>query len=395
MSKQGVGEMIGFELTEHQEKIKAEAAEFARLVIAPRAEEIDRTDKAPLDVWQAMSQPPLKYTGINIPAEYGGSPRPLTDQVVIIEEITAIGKSPVCTILLQITGLGTLTIVNNAGTALKSRYLPIVAGGDKMGSYGLTEPGTGSDAAGIQCQAQKSGSEYIINGRKRYISFAHLSAYIILFALTQSGAGKNAISAFIFPTDTPGYRVVERVPCLGLRGHQQEDLEFKDCRIPQANLIGEEGKGLSYALRSLDVTRTMLNAGFIGLARACLDEAVKYAGIRKTFGKELFQRQALSFPLAEIAAKIDAARLMNYRAAWLHDRGDRHTVETAKAKLLSTQVMLEAANMAIEVYGGFGCTERNMVERLYRDARIWSFAQGSTQIMDYIISRDLFGKYEM
>jgi butyryl-CoA dehydrogenase len=387
--------MIDFELTLHQEKIKAEAAEFAGTIIAPRAEEIDRTDKPPLDIWREMSKPPYRYTGIHIPEEYGGSPRSLTDQVIIIEEITAVGKSPVCTILLQITGLGTVTVVNNASRELQKKYLPIVASGEKMGSYGLTEPGTGSDAAGIQCTAQKSGNEYIINGRKRYTSFAHLSAYIILFALTHTNTGKNEISAFIFPTDTPGYRVVERVPCLGLRGHQQEDLEFVDCHIPQANLIGEEGKGLSYALRSLDATRTMLNAGFIGLARACLDEAVKYAKVRRTFGKELYQRQTLSFPLAEIAAKIDAARLMNFRAAWLHDRGERHTVETAKAKLLATQVMLEAANMAVEVYGGYGCTSRNITERFYRDAKIWSFAQGSPEMMDYIITRELFGKYEM
>jgi alkylation response protein AidB-like acyl-CoA dehydrogenase len=387
--------MMDFELTEHQQKIKAEAAVFAATVIAPRAEEIDRTDESPMDVWQEMSKPPFKYTGIHIPEDCGGSPRSLTDQVIIIEEITAVGKSPVCTILLQITGLGTVTIVNSASRELQKKYLPIIARGDKMGSYGLTEPGTGSDAAGIQCQAEKIGDEYVINGRKRYISFAHLSAYIILFALTHSAGGKREISAFVFPTDTPGYRVVERVPCLGLRGHQEEDLEFKNCRIPRANLIGEEGKGLSYALRSLDATRTTLNAGFIGLARACLDEAVNYAKVRKTFGKELYQRQTLSFPLAEIAAKIDAARLMNYRAAWMHDRGERHTVETAKAKLLATQVMLEAANWAIEVYGGYGCSTRNITERLYRDAKIWSFAQGSTQMMEYIISRELFGKYEM
>jgi alkylation response protein AidB-like acyl-CoA dehydrogenase len=387
--------MMGYELSDHQEKIRAEAADFARKFIFPRAEEIDRTDEAPLDVWQAMAQPPYQYTGIHIPAEYGGAPRPLSDQVVIIEEITAVGKSPVCTILLQITGLGTVTIVNNASRDLQRQYLPVIARGEKMGSYGLTEPGTGSDAAGIQCRAEHSENEYVINGRKRYISFAHLSAHIILFALTRSRDGKDVISAFIFPTDTPGYRVVERIPCLGLKGHQEEVLEFKDCHVPQANLIGEEGKGLSYALRSLDETRTMLNAGFIGLARACLDEAVKYAGVRKTFGKELFHRQALSFPLAEIAARIDAARLMNCKAAYLHDRGDRHTVETAKAKLLATRVMLDAANMAIEVYGGFGCSTRNISERFYRDAKIWSFAQGSIEMMDYIISRDLFGKYEM
>jgi alkylation response protein AidB-like acyl-CoA dehydrogenase len=182
---------------------------------------------------------------------------------------------------------------------------------------------------------------------------------------------------------------------MGLRGHREEELEFTDCRIPEGNLIGEEGQGLRYALRSLDQTRTTLNAGFIGLARVCLEEAVKYARVRKTFDKELYHRQALSFPLAEIAARIDAARLMNYQAAWLHGQGKKHTTETAKAKLLATQVMLEAANTAIEVYGGFGCITGMPVERFYRDARIWAFAQGTPQIMDYIISRDLFGKYEM
>jgi alkylation response protein AidB-like acyl-CoA dehydrogenase len=264
-----------------------------------------------------------------------------------------------------------------------------------MGSYGLTEPGTGSDAAGVQTTAEKTKGRYLVNGRKRYISFAHQSSHIILFASTNLSKGPNGISAFVFPTDTPGYRVVERVPCLGLKGHQDEELEFNDCLIPAENLIGEEGKGLSYALRSLDNTRTTLNAGFIGLAKACLQEAIDYAKIRKSFGKELYHRQALSFPLAEIAAKIDAARLLNWQAAWLHDQGKRHTVETAKAKVLATDVMLEAANLAIEVHGGFGCTTKHIVERFYRDARIWAFAQGSPQMMDFIISRELFGKYEM
>jgi alkylation response protein AidB-like acyl-CoA dehydrogenase len=386
--------MISFQLTADQEKIEAEAVEFGQNIIAPRAEEIERTDEAPVDIWSAMAKAPYQYTGMHIPVEYGGFPRPLLDQVIIIEEVTAFGKSPVSTILMQITGLGTVTLINSGSEELKKKYLPIVARGEKMASYGLTEPGTGSDAAGIQCRARKERGGYLINGRKRYTSFAHQSAYIILFALTES-KGTDEISALLFPTDTPGYRVVERVPCLGLRGHQEEELEFKDCWIPEGNLIGEEGKGLSYALRSLDQTRTTLNAGFIGLARACLDEAVKYARVRKTFGKELFHRQVFSFPLAEIAARIDAARLMNYQAAWLHDQGKRHTVETAKAKLLATQVMLEAANMAIEVHGGFGCTKKEIVERYYRDAKIWSFAQGSSQIMDYIISRELFGRYEM
>jgi alkylation response protein AidB-like acyl-CoA dehydrogenase len=342
-----------------------------------------------------MSKAPYRYTGMNIPTAYKGHPRSMLDQVIIIEEITAVGKSPVSTILMQITGLGTATIVNNASEKLKKKYLPVVAKGQKMGAYGLTEPGTGSDAAGLKCQARKENESYIINGRKRYISFAHESAHIILFAQTKSAGENRGISSFIVPTDTPGFRVVERVPCMGLKGHQDEELEFKDCRIPLENLIGEEGKGLSYALRSLDQTRTSLNAGYIGLARACLEESVSYAKNRRTFGKELYHRQSLSFPLAEVAAKIEAARFMNYRAACLHDRGEKHTVETAKAKTLATRVMLEAADLAIEIHGGFGCTTRHIAERYYRDARIWSFAQGTPEMMDYLISRELFGKFEM
>jgi butyryl-CoA dehydrogenase len=388
-------EMIGFDLTEHQERIKAEAAEFAARIIAPRADEIDRTDEAPVDIWQAMSEVPYQYTGMSIPAKYQGYPRTLLDQSIIIEEITAVGKSPVCTILMQITGLGTVTIVNNASEDLKKKYLPVVASGRKMGSYGLTEPGTGSDASGLKCRARKERDGYVINGRKRYTSFAHESAHIIVFAQTESAGENPGISAFIVPTDNPGFRVVDCLPCMGLKGHQAEELEFKDCHIPLENLIGEEGKGINYALRSLDQTRTTLNAGFIGLARACLEESVSFAKTRLTFGKELYHRQSLSFPLSEVAAKIDAARLMNYKAAWLHDRGEKHTVETAKAKTLATRVMLDAADLAVEIHGGFGCTNRQAVERYYRDARIWSFAQGTPEMMDYLISRDLFGKYEM
>ena len=387
--------MIGFDFTEHQEKIKAEAAEFAAKYIAPRAAEIDKTDESPLDIWKAMSKTPYQYTGMNIPAAYKGHPRAMLDQLIIIEEITTVGKSPVSTILMQITGLGTATVVNNASEALKKKYLPLVASGKKMGAYGLTEPGTGSDAAGLKCRARRDGDTYVIDGRKRYISFAHESAYVIVFAQTEVDGENRGISAFIVPAETPGFRVVERVPCMGLKGHQDEELDFKNCRIPAENLIGEEGKGLSYALRSLDQTRTTLNAGFIGLARACVEESVSYAKARKTFGKELYHRQSLSFPLAEVAAKIDAARLMNFKAGWLHDRGEKHTVETAKAKTLATRVMLEAVDLAVEIHGGFGCTTRHIVERYYRDARIWSFAQGTPEMMDYLITRELFGKYDL
>ncbi len=382
--------MISFELTPEQERIKEEAREFAQRVIAPRAAEIDRNDEFPHDVWEEMGKEPYRYSGMHIPKEYDGHPRSLFDCILIVEEVSAHGKSPVCVALLEVAGVGTIAVAEGGSEELKRKYLPQVARGEKVGCFSLTEPGMGSDASGLKCRAELVGDEYVITGRKRYASFAHNALYITLFALTDKG-----VSAFIVPSDTPGFSVFERVKCMGMRGHQDEELLFKDCHIPKGNLLGEEGNGLHYALLSLDDTRTTLSAGFIGLAEACLDEAVEYAKKRETFGKPLFHRQALSFPLAEVATKIDAARLLNYKAAWLGDQGKRHTVETAKAKTLATEAMLDAANIAIEIHGGFGCTERHPVERYYRDARIWSFAQGTPEMMKFIITRELFGKYKM
>lgn len=387
--------MISFELTKEQEKIKAEAAEFGKRVVAPRAEEIDRLDVFPADVWREMAKEPYRYQGMCVPKEYGGYPRSLLDMVIIIEEFIAFGRSPVCVAMMEVIEVGVLAMVHHGSEELKRKYLPPLLRGESIGCFALTEPGGGSDPSGLHCHALRDGDGYLINGRKRYASFAHEASYITLFATTDPSQGSRGISAFIVPTDTPGFKVLERNECIGMRGHQDEEIELKDCRIPRGNLIGEEGKGLSYALETLDEARTTLIGGFIGFARACLEEAVSYAKVRTTFGKALYERQALSFPLAEIAAQIDAARLLNYKAAWLHDQGKKHTVETAKAKVLAAKVMLDAANMAVEVHGGFGCTKRHVVERFYRDARVWSFAQGTPQIMKFIVTRDLFGKYSM
>lgn len=387
--------MIDFELPEEFKESREKAAEFAEEVILPRAEKIDRDGTGVMKVWEEMGKEPYRYPGMHIPEKYGGKPRSLLESIVINEELTAVGKSPVCIALIELAGLGTLAILENASEELKNKYLPPVAKGKKLGCYALTEPGTGSDAAGLTCRAEKDGDEYVINGRKRYTSFAHESSHIILFAVTDLDKGSREISAFIVPTDNPGVEIIEKIETMGLRGHQDEELKFENCRIPEENRIGEEGKGLRYALGTLDVTRTTITAGYLGLARACLNEAIDYAKDRETFGKKLYKRQSISFPLSEISARIDAIRLLNYKAAWLHDKGEKHTIETAKAKTLASNVMLDAAEKAIETHGGFGCTKRRVVERLYRDARIWSFAQGTEQVMKFIISRDLFGKYSM
>jgi len=388
---------ISFDLTVEQEEIKKQAYEFACKEIAPLAAEIDEKDDSVLvlSIRDKMAQPPYRYTGIWIPKEYQGNPRNLLENCIITEELAAGGLSGIGVFIIELLGVGiVMPLLIGGNEEQKRKYLPLIARGEAFGSFGVTEPGIGSDAAALRTRAVLQNNEYVLNGRKRYESLAHVADFNVIFAKTDPEKGARGISAFIVPKGTPGFRVVERVPCIGLRGHQDEEVELKDCRIPKGNLIGEEGKGLKYALSTLDRTRTSLTGGFIGLARAALEEAVKFARARKAFGQPIADFQAISFPLTEIAIGIEAARLLNYKAAWLSDKGERHTVETATAKAFASELLLKATNVAVDVHGGFGGTKRFPIERILRDARIWVFAQGAPNIMKLIVMRDLFKRLE-
>ncbi|HIE17403.1 MAG TPA: acyl-CoA dehydrogenase [Dehalococcoidia bacterium] len=388
---------ISFDLTIEQESVRKEAYEFAREQIAPLIAEIDEKDDSALvlSIHKKMAQPPYSYTGIWIPKEYDGTPRSLLENCIITEELAAGGLAGIGVVIIEVLGVGVaLPILIGGRQEQKRKYLPLIARGEAFGSFGLTEPGIGSDAGALTTRAVLRNNVYVLNGRKRYESFAHIADFNVIFAKTSPEKGAKGISAFIIPKETPGFRVVERVPCIGLRGHQDEEVELKDCRIPKENLIGEEGKGLKYALSTHDKTRTSVTGGFIGLARAALEEAVKFARARKAFSQPISEFQAVSFPLTEVAIAIEAARLLTYRAAWLSDRGERHTVETAAAKVFASDLLIKATNVAIDVHGGFGGTKRFPVERMLRDARIWVFAQGAPNIMKLIVMRDLFKRLE-
>ena len=388
--------MISFELTPEQEEIRNQAREFAQKEIAPIAAEIDEKDdtRLLLTLWPKMAQPPYRYTGMFIPAEYEGSPRGILDACIIIEELAAVGQSAMCAALIEVAGLGTSPLVIGGNEDQKKKYLPQISRGEGVPTFALTEPGTGSDAAGLRTVAELVGDEYVLNGRKRYASLAHVAEFIVVFAKTDPTKGARGISAFIVPKGTPGFAVIERIPCIGMRGHQDEEVLIENCRIPRENLIGEEGKGLRYGLGTLDETRTTLTGGFIGLARTALEEAVKFARARKAFGQPISEFQAISFPLTEVAIEIEAARLLNYKAAWMADRGMRHTVETAAAKAFASQLLIKATNLAVDVHGGFGGTKRFPVERMVRDGRIWVFAQGAPNVQKLIVMRDLFKRLE-
>jgi acyl-CoA dehydrogenase len=385
-----------FEFTTEQEELRKQAAEFAKGEIAPLAAEIDEKDAPQLliSIMRKAAQPPYSYVGVAIPKEYGGSPRSLLDICIIIEELAAGGKSAISAAIMETSLLAPGVFKLGGSEEQKKKYFPIVANGEGFLSFCLTEPGIGSDAADLRTKAELKGNEYILNGRKRYASFAHIAEYNVVFAKTAPEKGARGISALIVPKGTPGFTVVERVPCIGMRGHQDEEVLIEHCHIPKENLIGEEGRGLRYALGSLDESRTTLCCGYIGLARAALEEAVRFAKARKAFGQPIAEFQAISFPLTEVAIEIEAARLLAYKAAWLGDKGIRHTVETAAAKAFASQLLIKATNLAVDVHGGFGATKRFPVERMLRDGRIWVFAQGAPNIQKLIVMRDLFKRLE-
>jgi len=381
---------VAFDLTPEQEELRHQAREFAEREIAPIAAEIDEKDELPWDLWGKMSQPPYCYTGQFIPTEYGGYPRKLVDMCLITEELACAGQGAITVALIEVGGVGTAPIVTAGNHTQKQKWLPSIAAGQAVGCFALTEPRAGSDTAAIETRAERSGDYYILNGRKRYASFASICQHAVVFAKTDPSKGARGISAFVVEQGSSGFSVIEKVPCIGMHGHQDEEVLLDNCRVPAENLLGEEGRGLHYALATLDDTRTTLVGGFIGLARAALEAAVKFAKARHTFGQPIAEYQAIRFPLADTSVEIDAARLLMFKAAWLGDQGQRHTAETAAAKAFASEVLIKATNLAVEVHGGFGGTRRFPVERFLRDARIWVFAQGAPNIMKLIVARDLF-----
>lgn len=370
-----------FELTEEQKRWRDLAREFAEKYARPRAEEIDRTGKAPYDLLRKVAQPPYRFTGVAISKADGGLGLGIQMMCIINEELAAV--CPPLALFMEHAHMSPM-ILGMAGDKWKKKFLPGILAGEEPGAFCLTEPDTGSDPASMKSAAELVGNEWVISGRKRFSSHAGEGMYAIVMARTKVG-----ISAFMVEKGNPGLKVIDRIPTIGLGGHTDDELLLDNCRVPKENLIGEEGRGLRVALGALNEARTSLAAGYLGLARAAFEAAVKHAKERRTFGRALAEHQAIRFPLAEVATDIDAARFLIYRAAALIDAGQKHRKETAMAKQFAAQTVIKATDLAMKVYGGYGCTRREPVERFLRDARTWIYAQGSPEMMKEIIARDV------
>jgi len=379
---------MDFALSEEQRRIRDRCCQFTEEVIAPKADELDRADDYPYHIMNSMAG--LGMMGIPFLEEYGGGGGDWVSMNLCIEEVSK-GDAGLG-IMLDITALCTHEIEVFGTDAQKRRWLPSLAGGKKIGSFGLTEPHAGSDAASISCTAALDGDEWVINGRKQFVTNIGLdnSSIIVIAAVSgKNQQGKSIISTFIVPKDTPGFIVGRKYDKIGLRSCATNELAFKDCRLPGDYLLGEVGRGLEQHLAMAQTGRICVAACSVGLAQACLDASLSYAKERIQFDRPIIQFEGISFKLADMALAIEAARLMYLKAAWLKDKGLPYRFESSAAKLYASEMVEKVASDAVQIHGGYGYLRDYPVSRYYRQAKVMQIALGTSEMQRIVIARNL------
>jgi len=381
---------MDFELTEEQRLFRNMVREFAQNEIAPRAAEVERAGGFPWQNFRQMAG--LGLFGIPYPEKYGGSGGDMVSYAIAVEEISRACGSTGITFAAQ-TSLACGPLYYFGNEAQKKKYLSPLASGEKVGGFGLTEPEAGSDAGGTQTRAVRDGDAWVVNGRKTFCTNGSAADVVVFTARTDPQAGgSRGISSFIVEKGTPGFRPGRDEDKMGLKGSVTSELIFEDCCIPAENLLGDEGGGFKQFLATLDGGRISIGAMALGLAQAALDRAVPYARERHQFGRPIGSNQAIQWMLADMATEIDAARLLIYRAAWMRDQGLKTTKESAMAKLFASEVAERAAFKAIQIHGGYGYTRDYEVERIYRDQRLCTIGEGTSEIQRLVIARELLGR---
>jgi len=377
---------MDFELTEEQQLVKDTAAAFAEKEVTPIASRMDRDGAYPGELVRRLGE--IGFLGMFVPQEFGGSSMDFIAYVVAMETISRAWAS-LSVIMSVHNSLVCAPIVRFGTAAHKEKYLPSLAAGEKLGCYALTEPGAGSDAGSIQTRAKLEGDHYILNGNKIFVTNGSRADLAVVYAVTDSARGKKGISAFVVEKNTPGFIVGRLEDKLGLRSSDTASIVFDDCRVARENLLGGEGDGFRIALATLDGGRIGIAAQALGIAQGCLDESLAYARERRQFGQPIANFQAIQWMLSDMAAEIDAARLMTYRAAWLAQQGRTVTQASAMAKLLASEAANRIAYKALQIFGGYGYTKEFSVERYFRDARITTLYEGTSEIQRLVIARSL------
>ena len=373
-------------LTQEQEMIRDTMRAFAQERLAPFAADWDRNHTFPAEALKELGE--LGAMGMVVPDEWGGAGMDYMSLVLTLEEIAA-GDGATSTIVSVQNSLA-CGIPNRYGSdAQKEEWLKPMARGEKLGCFCLTEPHTGSDAAAITTRAERDGNDFILNGVKHYITSGKHADVAIVFAVTDKAAGKKGISCFLVPTATPGYIVARIEQKMGQHASDTAQIVFDNCRVPASALLGKEGEGYKIALSNLEAGRIGIAAQSVGMARAAFEAAVAYAKERVTFGVPIIEHQAVNFRLADMATRLDAARLMVWRAATLKDAGKPCLVEASMAKMYASEMAEKVCSDAIQIHGGCGYTDETSVERIARDVRICQIYEGANDIQRLVIGRSI------
>jgi alkylation response protein AidB-like acyl-CoA dehydrogenase len=375
---------VDLDLTPEHELVRSTVREFAEQRVAPVAEELDRESRFPYELVRELAE--LGLMGMPIPEEYGGGGTDTVSYAIAIEELTRVDSSVAITVAAH-TSLGTMPIYLFGNEEQKREWLPRLAGGEQLAAFGLTEPDAGSDAGATRTRAELRDGSWVVNGSKIFITNAgtDISGCVTITART----GEDEISNIVVPNGTPGYGISPPMHKLGWHASDTRELSFEDCAVPEANLLGERGRGFAQFLEILDGGRISVAAMGVGLAQGAYDLAYAYAKERRQFGKPIAEFQAVQFQLADMATEIEAGRALVYRAAWVKDQGRPFGREAAMAKLYTGELSNRAVNAALQIHGGYGYMDEFAISRLYRDQKILEIGEGTNEVQRMVIAKHL------
>lgn len=377
---------MDFKYTETQQQIAEMVRDFANKEIRPKMMEWDESQYFPVELFHKMGE--LGLMGVLVPQKYGGSELSYFEYVTVVSEVAKVCSSIGLSTAAH-NSLCTGHILYFGNEAQKSKYLPKLASGEWIGAWGLTEANTGSDAGNMRCTATKDGDDWILNGTKNWITHGITGNVAVVLARTGEPRTKNNVTAFIVEKGTPGFTAGKKENKLGMRASETAELVFDNCRISDAQRMGEVGEGFKQAMKVLDGGRISIAALSLGIAKGAYEAAVKYSKERQQFDQPIANFQAIAFKLADMAVKIEAAEMLIYQAADLKNRGEKMTKESAMAKMYASEICVQVATDAVQIFGGYGYTKDFPVEKFYRDAKLCTIGEGTTEIQKLVISRDI------
>lgn len=381
---------MDFTFTEEQQQLRRSVREFAEGEIAPHVLEWDEASRFPHEIIPKLAE--MGLLGIIFPEQYGGAGLGYVEYATAIEELSRVDGSVGLTVAAH-NSLCSNHIYKFASEAQKQKYLVPLAQGKKIGAWSLTEPEAGSDAGGTRSTAVRSGTEWVLNGAKTFTTNGHYADVCVAMAVTDKSRESHGISAFILEKGMPGFKPGKKENKLGMRASDTSEVIFSDCRVPQENLLGQEGQGFVNSLQILDGGRISIAALALGMAQGALEAATRYAKQRKQFGKAISEFQAIQFKLADMATEVEAARLLVYQAAWLADQKSvRFTKESSMAKLFASEIAVRVANECVQIHGGYGFIKDYPAEKYYRDVKLCTIGEGTSEIQKLVIARQLLGK---